>query len=707
MAKNSQDSPAKLLIDIWHRLTTSKIVPQNTKYHQQAHLLTAVLITLILLIILLFIPPALLAHSPSQENPDVYIMIGVLAIFVLAYRLNQTGHYQPAAFLTTISAAVGLLMVMTTNLSKTLSYQEITDKLDMLVFMVIPVLLANMLLSIPATGIVVLLSVTGMVVLALTIPQVTLIMLASGPLSFFLVVSTLSMLATNHHNRLALARQTQLAESEKKHRALAESLCQRERLLNATQRLTYVGGWEWDIEQQVMFWTDETYYIHGFSPQEIPPGAREHIEHSAECYAPEDRPVILAAFERCVEEGIGYDLEFPITTAQGQKKWIRTTAQAQKEDGKIIKVLGNFMDITEHKLAAEAMRESQERLDTAVESAGIGLWNWYIQTGETIFNERWAEIIGYTLEELQPVSIETWYTFVHPDDLEKSRSLLEQHFAGELDYYECEARMHHKNGNWVWILDRGRVVEWDKTGIPIRMAGAHTDITQRKQAEIALRASEMQYRSLIEQSEDAIYLLYNNKFEVINPKFTKIFGITQEEAQSPDFNFQRLVAPQSRAMVQKRQQKLSTGEELSPRYEFMALDRNGNEIAVEVSVSYIPYRNGRATQGILRDITKRKLSEGINAARWRLLQFSTAHSLDDLLEETLAEVEKLTNSTISFYHFVEEEKQSIKLQSWSVRTKTEYCQIKGKGMQYSIDQAGVWADCIRERKPIIHNDYPT
>jgi len=116
----------------------------------------------------------------------------------------------------------------------------------------------------------------------------------------------------------------------------------------------------------------------------------------------------------------------------------------------------------------------------ALEGTKAGLWDWNVQTGETEFDERWAEIVGYELEELEPVSIETWEELAHSEDLERSDELLEKHFAGETDYYEFEGRMKHKNGDWVWIQDRGRVVEWDDEGNPVRMVGTHIDITERK-----------------------------------------------------------------------------------------------------------------------------------------------------------------------------------------------------------------------------------
>jgi PAS domain S-box-containing protein len=150
--------------------------------------------------------------------------------------------------------------------------------------------------------------------------------------------------------------------------------------------------------------------------------------------------------------------------------------------------------------AEKALRVMNWRMNSIIEATHAGTWEWNIQTGETIFNERWAEIIGYTLDEISPVSIDTWTKFSHPDDLKVSGELLEKHFKGVSDYYECEARMKHKNGNWIWILDRGRVQEWDKEGKPLLMSGTHTDITLRHHNEERTRYQA----NLLENVSDAI-----------------------------------------------------------------------------------------------------------------------------------------------------------------------------------------------------------
>ena len=130
-----------------------------------------------------------------------------------------------------------------------------------------------------------------------------------------------------------------------------------------------------------------------------------------------------------------------------------------------------------------SLREERERLAGILKGTHAGTWEWNVQTGELLLNERWAEIIGYTLEDLAPVSVEAWQRFCHPEDLKASGELLERHFRGEADYYEIEVRMKHRDGHWVWVLDRGRVTSWTPDGKPLMVMGTHQDISSRKQAE--------------------------------------------------------------------------------------------------------------------------------------------------------------------------------------------------------------------------------
>ncbi|MDD2534131.1 MAG: PAS domain-containing protein [Eubacteriales bacterium] len=143
--------------------------------------------------------------------------------------------------------------------------------------------------------------------------------------------------------------------------------------------------------------------------------------------------------------------------------------------------LGNFEHI------------DNDQIHLILESSQIAIWDWNIQTGEASFNDKWAEMVGFTLAELQPMSIETWVKLAHPDDLIESNNRLNCHFSGETPCYEFESRMRHKDGHWVWVLDRGKVIAWTSDGQPLRMFGTHTDISRIKNAEAMLKLSEQRY----------------------------------------------------------------------------------------------------------------------------------------------------------------------------------------------------------------------
>lgn len=128
----------------------------------------------------------------------------------------------------------------------------------------------------------------------------------------------------------------------------------------------------------------------------------------------------------------------------------------------------------------KVLHEERQRLEAIISGSELGTWECNLQTGQTLLNERWARIVGYTLAELAPVTNDTWNRLVHPDDFKVSRNLIEKHFRGELASYSCEVRMRHKEGHWVWVLDRGKVTAWAEDGKPLWMQGVHHDITDQK-----------------------------------------------------------------------------------------------------------------------------------------------------------------------------------------------------------------------------------
>ena len=261
-------------------------------------------------------------------------------------------------------------------------------------------------------------------------------------------------------------------------------------------------------------------------------------------------------------------------------------------------IYASARDVTERTQMEEKLKTERNRLAGIIAGTRAGTWEWNIQSGETIFNERWAEMLGYTLEEINPVSIETWKKFAHPDDLKKCVEKLEKHFRGELDYYECESRMRHKNGEWIWVLDRGKVVSWTVEGKPLLMMGTHLDITESKKA-------EEEQEAILETTPDGFFILdANTRILEVNNAYCTILGYTRDELLKmsiPDFE-----ATEKPDDVENRKQRiLQVGFD---RFQTKQRRKDGSLIDLEVSVSLLREHGGKMVV-FARDITERKKSE--------------------------------------------------------------------------------------------------
>ncbi|MBL8214001.1 MAG: response regulator [Bryobacterales bacterium] len=181
------------------------------------------------------------------------------------------------------------------------------------------------------------------------------------------------------------------------------------------------------------------------------------------------------------------DLVNPVQAKSGATVWVATSGVPVVDgEGKLLGYRGSDTDVTARHRAETDLRAERKRLSNVIEGTRSGLWEWHIDSGVTVFNERWAEICGYGLAELEPTTIETWVNLAHAEDLVRSRKALDDVFSRKTDYYDCECRMRHRDGSWVWVHDRGKVTEWSENGRPLVMSGTHTDITARKTAQLDL-----------------------------------------------------------------------------------------------------------------------------------------------------------------------------------------------------------------------------
>jgi len=193
-------------------------------------------------------------------------------------------------------------------------------------------------------------------------------------------------------------------------------------------------------------------------------------------------------------------------------------------------VLTSFRNVLERfQQSRQDVQKSEERFSLAVQGANDGLWDWDLHTDVVYFSPRWKSMLGYEDHEI-PHHFNEWLKRVHPEDRKHAQETIQDYLNGHTASYRLEHRLQHKDGTYRWILARG-VMQRDKDGEPYRMAGSHTDITERKQAEEQLREKEAQYRSIFEATTDALLItdLEDGHIVEVNPAACNIYGYSYEE----------------------------------------------------------------------------------------------------------------------------------------------------------------------------------
>ena len=393
-----------------------------------------------------------------------------------------------------------------------------------------------------------------------------------------------------------------ITERKRAEEALRES---KERL-----ELALIGGnlGFYDVDLQTgRGYTDERYLgMLGYAPGEIDLGCRANWEQQVHL---DDRSFANYPLQSDLRgETLPYDEEYRMRHKSGEWVWVRDRAQitARGADGRPLRVTGLHEDITARKRAEEELRTSQRRLEMALVGGALGTYEHNLQTGETQVDARYLAMLGYAPGELDLANMDLWEQLIHPEDLAQARS----------PHVQVEYRMRHKDGHWIWVLDTGRVVEHDSLGHPLRMSGVHQNITERKQAEEALRESEAKYRLLADNMVDGVWLLdMNLKLIYCSPSSEKQSGFTLQEIMemSPEQYF----TPESLNVVAEAFLEEMPKVEADPDYNpILTLDlefykKDGTAFWAESKFSIVRDKHGKPVSilGLARDITERKQLE--------------------------------------------------------------------------------------------------
>ncbi len=279
-----------------------------------------------------------------------------------------------------------------------------------------------------------------------------------------------------------------------------ETIQKSEKLLNATGRMAKVGGWELNAKTNKVTWSEETYRIHEIDLDQEPP-----LDDAINFFHPEDRPILQEAIKNAFEKAEPYDLVLRFITATGKNLITHSVCQPVLEDGKVVKLFGTFQDITKLKQIEESLKESEERFNLAMKASKDGIFDWNLATNEIYYSPGWKSILGYEYDEI-PNDFSIWETNTDPEDVKLSWQMQQELINKQRDRFEMEFKMKHKDGHWVDILSRAEAI-FDKSGKAVRIVGTHVDITERKQAELALSRAAKEWQSTFDAAQDGIWIL--------------------------------------------------------------------------------------------------------------------------------------------------------------------------------------------------------
>jgi PAS domain S-box-containing protein len=419
-------------------------------------------------------------------------------------------------------------------------------------------------------------------------------------------------------------------------------LLKSEAILRASQSLAHVGGWEWDVDHGLMYWTEETFNIHDVQPKERMQGTPKLIEKSLQCYRPEDRKTIITAFKACVEKGEAYDFEFPFNTFSGRRLWIRTTAKPVYADGRVVKVIGNIMDITRRKKSHDLLEARLRLSDLSQTLDTQALLIAFLDEAETLTGSR-IGFLHFVEDDQKTLSLQTWSTNtrdalcatkdermhypiedagVWVDCVKERKAVIHN------DYASLPRRKDLPPGHVpvirelvVPIFRRGLIVavfgvgnkeenydDWDIEMVST-LGDMAWDIFKRKHSEDALHAAESKYRQRLEHSPVGVYRsTLGGRFVSLNMSMARMMGYDSPQETLRDMTNlagQLYVDPTRREEFLELLQR----DGVARGFEFRGKKKNGETIWI--------FENARLTQedgesfidGFAQDITEKKQIE--------------------------------------------------------------------------------------------------
>ncbi len=387
-----------------------------------------------------------------------------------------------------------------------------------------------------------------------------------------------------------------------------------EYLLSESQRIARIGTWSMAIGSDLIEWTDETYRLYGVNRDTFIPTPANLVS----LLHPNDRLPMQEWIRACIAGEEPADLEFRAIHPDGTLHWLSGRGLRQCAlDGTPIRIVGTVQEISNRKQIENALRESNEKLEMALRSSDMGIWQVDLQKRARHFDPRTCQLLG-----LDPFSFggtaDEFYSVVHPDDLGMVKRALESTLTAGTTY-EVEYRVVWPDKSIHFVIARGRPV-CDIEGKPQWVNGLVWDVTERRLTEEALKQSEFRYRLIADSIEDVIWLLdfETKSFTYISPSVKKLLGRTPEEAMSRPM--EASLTPESQKKVQELLSFYLPKFLKNPAIPFSItsevdqLRKDGSVVQTEVTATALINKQGKVELvGVTRNIDERKRSEEENA----------------------------------------------------------------------------------------------
>ena len=483
---------------------------------------------------------------------------------------------------------------------------------------------------------------------------------------------------------------------------MEKALDKSETLLKETQRLSHIGNWSHDLIKSQIIWSEESFNILGVKPQKV---TKELVWS---LIYPDDKDILTEAFRKS-EKGINpIIIDFRVIRPDGSLRYIHNRwISRYNKDGKEIMRVGTHQDITEQKVAELKIKENEERLRALINSTpdiicfkdGEGRWLEANHADLELFSLMGVDYFGKTDAELAD--------FTHPlykDAFLNCMVTDEKAWkAGKIT--KEEEKIPTPDGSHK-VYDVIKVPLFEKDGSRKGLVVLGRDFTDRVKTDEALRASEKKFRKIFENTALGIIITdWNTGIRQNNFAFQSLIGYSREELSTIDFI--SLIHPDDREKTKKEIQNLQLQIISSVEIENRFVHKTGEIIWVRQFISGLDINSDSKNNlvSIFRDITDNVHLEKMQAARLRLIDYSKNHDTSEVLQKFLDEAEHLTESEIGFYHFLEDDQKIIYLKTWSTNTIRQNCKLEGDEKHYPVEKAGVWVDCIKTGKPVVHNNY--